>query len=145
MNTGDSRTVIIEELALDTADHPTLFVDLTQLGSLDSLERKSSIVEEGSKYQMTIKFVVQGDSISDLKYIQVFKRQGIEIDKFEHMLGTYLPNEGLPSYIEKLPTEKAPSSELARGSYSVTSRFQDGDKKTHLEFKWTFEIASKRK
>jgi Rho GDP-dissociation inhibitor len=30
---------------------------------------------------------------------------------------------------------------LARGSYSVKSRFIDDDKQVHLEFQWSFNIA----
>ena len=37
--------------------------------------------------------------------------------------------------------EVAPSGMLARGEYSVSSSFVDDDKKTHLQFDWTFEIA----
>lgn len=37
--------------------------------------------------------------------------------------------------------EDAPSSPLARDRYNAISSFVDDDKKTHLSFEWSFEIA----
>jgi len=37
--------------------------------------------------------------------------------------------------------EEAPSGMLARGHYTATSSFVDDDKKTHLKFEWSFDIA----
>ena len=37
--------------------------------------------------------------------------------------------------------EEAPSGMLARGHYVASSSFVDDDKKTHLAFDWSFDIA----
>jgi hypothetical protein len=37
--------------------------------------------------------------------------------------------------------EEAPSGMLARGHYNAISSFVDDDKKKHLEFEWSFDIA----
>ena len=37
--------------------------------------------------------------------------------------------------------EEAPSGMLARGHYNAVSSFVDDDKKKHLEFEWSFDIA----
>ena len=37
--------------------------------------------------------------------------------------------------------EEAPSGMLARGHYTAISSFVDDDKKTHLQFEWSFDIA----
>jgi Rho GDP-dissociation inhibitor len=37
--------------------------------------------------------------------------------------------------------EDAPSGMLARGHYNAVSTFVDDDKKTHLTFEWSFDIA----
>jgi Rho GDP-dissociation inhibitor len=37
--------------------------------------------------------------------------------------------------------EDAPSGMLARGHYNAVSTFVDDDKKKHLEFEWSFDIA----
>lgn len=37
--------------------------------------------------------------------------------------------------------EDAPKGMLARGHYTAVSTFVDDDKKRHLEFEWSFDIA----
>jgi Rho GDP-dissociation inhibitor len=37
--------------------------------------------------------------------------------------------------------EEAPSGMLLRGHYNAISSFVDDDKKKHLEFEWSFDIA----
>lgn len=37
--------------------------------------------------------------------------------------------------------EEAPSGMLARGHYNAISSFVDDDKKSHLQFEWSFDIA----
>lgn len=37
--------------------------------------------------------------------------------------------------------EDAPSGLIARGHYTAVSTFVDDDKKRHLEFEWSFDIA----
>lgn len=37
--------------------------------------------------------------------------------------------------------EEAPSGMLTRGHYNAISSFVDDDKKKHLEFEWSFDIA----
>ena len=37
--------------------------------------------------------------------------------------------------------EEAPSGMLARGHYNAVSSFVDDDKKTHLQFEWSFDLV----
>jgi len=37
--------------------------------------------------------------------------------------------------------EEAPSGMLVRGHYNAISTFVDDDKKEHLKFEWSFDIA----
>lgn len=37
--------------------------------------------------------------------------------------------------------EEAPSGMIARGHYNALSSFVDDDKKVHLHFEWSFNIA----
>ncbi|KAJ1567953.1 hypothetical protein HK405_004160 [Cladochytrium tenue] len=43
-------------------------------------------------------------------------------------------------YEKKFPIEEAPSGMLARGHYTVRSRFIDDDGHVHLEWTWSFDI-----
>ena len=94
-----------------------------------------------------------GGIISGLKYIQVAKRAGLQVDKMEEMVGSYGPSEA--PVVKRFAAEEAPSGEelslpgaryisraaadswvrlrpyapgmLARGSYAVRSRCVDDD------------------
>lgn len=50
-----------------------------------------------------------------------------------------LPRIETDNYI--VAEEDAPSGMLARGHYTAVSTFVDDDKKRHLEFEWSFDIA----
>lgn len=51
----------------------------------------------------------------------------------------------IPSFLSTnqplVQEEEAPSNILARGHYSAISSFVDDDKKEHLKFEWSFNIA----
>lgn len=115
---------------------------------------------------MVVTFKVQHEIISGLSYVQVVKRKGIRVSKDTEMLGSYGPNtDKQPIYTKRckpypcsrcpLPRswqrltassflvheEEAPSGMLARGHYQALSSFVDDDKKVHLKFEWSFDIA----
>lgn len=54
------------------------------------------------------------------------------------MIGSYGPSE--KEYEKKFAVEQAPSGMLARGHYSVRSKFMDDDGNCHLDVSWTFDI-----
>lgn len=45
------------------------------------------------------------------------------------------------TFLITVQEEEAPSGMLARGHYNTVSSFVDDDKKKHLEFEWSFDIA----
>ena len=128
---------------------------------MESLAKKPFTIKEGTTYNMLVKFRVQHELISGLRYLQRIKRGGLPIDKSEEMMGSFLPNTlKNPVYEKKcrfwapllLPhchvnlllcivTEKeAPSGMLYRGHYDVFSRFMDDDRRSHLEFHWSLDV-----
>ncbi|KAK6495453.1 hypothetical protein TWF481_003471 [Arthrobotrys musiformis] len=137
---NDARTVVIEKLALKVEGRPDLEVDFTKT-DISALKNTPFIVKEKAEYRIYIQFRVQHDVISGLRYIQVVKRKGIQVDKTDEMLGSYGPNnEQTRFYSKTLPIEVAPDGLLGRGTYSAKTRFTDDDKKVHLEFDWVIEI-----
>lgn len=91
---------------------------------------------------MKATFVVQHEVLSGLKYVQQVKRKGIPVGKDQEMIGSYPPNTTDRPIHEKIfAPEEAPSGMLVRGRYDAVSKFVDDDKKAHLTFEWTFEIA----
>ncbi|WRT68471.1 uncharacterized protein IL334_005447 [Kwoniella shivajii] len=131
-NAGGSKRVILKTLFLSSPTLPTtISIDLTQpAADLAKLKAKP----------FGITFTVENEIVSGLKYLQVVKRAGINVDKTEAMLGSYGPQD--PAYTKVFASEESPSGMLARsGNYTVRSRVIDDDKHVWLDFEWTFKLA----
>lgn len=138
---NDPRRVVIHELALEVPGREPVVIDLSKAGALEELQKKPFTIKEGAEYSMRVKFQVQHEVISGLRYLQLVKRKGIRVDKSDEMMGSYGPNtKQNPMYEKRFAPEEAPSGMLVRGTYNVLSKFMDDDHNTYLEFNWTFEI-----
>lgn len=135
--------VLIESISLKVDGRPDVTVQLSVPGSLDKLANEPFVIKEGVRYAMVLQFRIQREVVSGLRYLQVVKRKGIRVDKFEEMIGSYGPNKEI--YTKKLAEEEAPSGMLARGQYTARSRFIDDDKLVHLDFEWSIIIAKEWK
>ncbi|KAI5795520.1 rho guanidine dissociation inhibitor [Geopyxis carbonaria] len=138
---GDMRTCVIVELALIIEGRPDVVIDLTKPDAVATLAKTPFTIKEGAEYKMRVKFRVQHEVISGLRYLQLVKRKGVPVDKSDQMMGSYSPNtKENPFYEKTFAEEEAPSGMLFRGSYDAQSKFMDDDGKIHLEFKWAFAI-----
>lgn len=142
---GDKRTVVIVEMALTFPEDPrkeSIVIPLEDAsGNSISKDIKFTIAEK-SVYELQIKFRVQHEIITGLKYLHSVKKAGIRVDKLEEPLGSYAPNTtDKPFYEKSLGAVEAPSGMLARGSYSAVTKFVDDDKTVHLSFPWSFQIT----
>lgn len=54
------------------------------------------------------------------------------------MIGSYGPQR--EPHIKRFQMEQAPSGMMARGSYTVASKFLDDDGNVYLDWEWTFDI-----
>lgn len=142
---GDKRTVVIVEMALVFPENPELDPIIVPLEDKDGATLKTDIkfnIKEKSVYELQIKFRVQHEIITGLKYLHSVKKAGIRVDKLEEPLGSYAPNTTDKPYYEKsFGAVEAPSGMFARGSYSAITKFIDDDKTVHLEFPWSFQIT----
>jgi len=139
---NDPRHCIILSLTMDSEGRPPVTIDLSTKGAETTLKDKPFKIKEGSKFTMSAKFKVQHEVLSGLQYVQVVKRKGIRVSKDQEMIGSYAPStEANPVYTKKFAEEDAPSGMLARGHYTAVSTFIDDDKKQHLAFEWSFDIA----
>ncbi|KAL8279190.1 hypothetical protein RQP46_008446 [Phenoliferia psychrophenolica] len=133
---GGEKNVAMLSLSLvaESRTAGPLVFDLTDADKLASLKKNPVNIKEGSDY------AVSGDVVSGLRYIQVVRRAGINVDKTDAMLGSYGPSA---EPITKLfAAEEAPSGMLARsGTYNVRSRVMDDDKKIYVDFEWSFKLA----
>ncbi|KAG0134323.1 immunoglobulin E-set [Tuber indicum] len=138
---GDPRKVVILQLCLLIGGRPDVVISLDSPAALEKLGDKPFIIKEGAEYRMKVRFRVQHEVISGLRYLQLVKRKGIKVDKSDEMMGSYGPNTSENPYYEKtFSEEEAPSGMIYRGRYDAVSKFMDDDHNTHLEFKWNFDI-----
>ncbi|KAI9862221.1 MAG: hypothetical protein M1824_001602 [Vezdaea acicularis] len=141
---NDPRNVIILSLSLETEGRPDIVVDVSKGDVAKILKENTFKIKEGVTFRMKVKFRVQRELLSGMKYIQVVKRKGIRVAKTQEMLGSYPPNSTVrPHHEAKLAPEEAPSGMLARGLYDAASKFTDDDKITYLAYEWKFEIVKK--
>lgn len=139
---NDPRPCIILSLAMNSAGRDPVVIDLTAPGAVDTLKLHPFTIKEGAKFTMETRFKVQHQILSGLHYVQIVKRKGLRVGKYQEMLGSYVPNtDKKPEYIKRFAEEDAPSGMLARGHYEAVSSFVDDDEKTHLTFTWSFDIA----
>uniref|UniRef100_A0A1D1YB60 Rho GDP-dissociation inhibitor n=1 Tax=Anthurium amnicola TaxID=1678845 RepID=A0A1D1YB60_9ARAE len=138
--TDDPRRVVIQEIALEVAGREDVVLDLSTPELLENVKNNPFTIKEGVEYRMKVKFRVQHEVVSGLKYLQVIKRKGIRVDKTEEMIGSYGPNTTSEPYEKKFMTEEAPSGMLARGHYDAKSKFIDDDGVSHIEWSWSFDI-----
>ncbi|TPX32791.1 hypothetical protein SmJEL517_g04172 [Synchytrium microbalum] len=134
----DPRKVIVFSLTLEVKDRTDVVVDISTPEKLAALKEKPLTIKEGCEYRLKIKFKVQHEVISGLKYLHSVKRMGVRVDKAEEMLGSYGPAP--EPYEKKFLWEEAPAGMMARAHYSVKSKFVDDDNFTHMEWDWSFDI-----
>lgn len=139
---SDPRVCIILSLTMESPGRDPVTIDLSAAGSENTLKNKPFRIKENAKFTMVAKFKVQHEILSGLHYVQVVKRKGIRVSKDSEMIGSYAPNtDKSPTYTKKFQEEEAPGGMMARGHYEATSTFVDDDKKQHLKFEWSFDIA----
>lgn len=138
---NDKRKVVILEMAIHIDGQEPVVYNLEAPNVLEKLRKEPIMIKEKSKYRLVVKFRVQHEIVTGLKYLQSVKRHGIRLDKSQEVCGSYSPNTAEKSFYEKeFATEEAPSGMLARGRYEATSKFVDDDNVTHLVFGWFIEI-----
>lgn len=132
----DPRRVIVQKLGMIVQGRPDVEMDLS--GDITKLKETPMVLKEGTSYRIKIYFYVQREIVSGLKYVQMSYRKGIKVDKSNMMVGSYGPKKELQSYMTA--AEDAPSGLIARGSYTIKSKFTDDDKNDHLSWEWKLDI-----
>lgn len=85
---------------LQVEGRPDIIIDLSQPGQVETLKSKPFTIKEGAKFRMKVRFKVQHQILSGMKYLQVVKRMGIS-SKSQEMIGSYGPNTSEKPYYEK--------------------------------------------
>uniref|UniRef100_A0AAV2KG42 Rho GDP-dissociation inhibitor 1 n=1 Tax=Knipowitschia caucasica TaxID=637954 RepID=A0AAV2KG42_KNICA len=135
MTIVNSPNVLVTSLTLLFNEGcPALTMDLT--GDLSKLP--VFILKEGVQYRIKILFKVNREIVAGLKYYHVTSRKGITVDKDAYMVGSYGPRAEEHEFISSV--EEAPKGMIARGHYTIKSRFIDDDKNVHLAWEWGVHI-----
>ena len=87
---------------------------------------------------MRVKFRVHNDIVYGLKYYNVVKKNGLVVEKYEEIMGSFPPNKSI--HIVSLTPEETPSGFLSKGTYKGKSMFLDNDGIVHMQFEYTFVI-----
>ncbi|OLL21683.1 Rho GDP-dissociation inhibitor [Neolecta irregularis DAH-3] len=145
--------VVIISLAMEVAGRDDVVLDMSNQAAIENLRKTPFTIKEGTMYQLKVKFRIQHDVVSGLRYIQTVKRLGVRVDKCEEMIGSYGPNTNSEPYERKciypssmrlitiVNQEEAPKGMMARGDYEATSAFVDDDCMEHIRFHWAFKIS----
>lgn len=99
-------------------------------------------LKEGSRFQLKLTFNVMHNIVSGLAYSNTVWKAGLQVDQSKGMLGTFAPQR--EPYVHTLEEETTPSGALARGLYSAKLKFEDDDRRCHMELKYSFEIKKSR-
>lgn len=136
---GDSRKVVVISMTLNINGEAPVVINLED-GQTD--QKVNFKIKEKSIYQLSIKFKVQHEIITGLKYLQAVKKAGITVDKIDEPMGSFAPCTNEKPFYEKVFEEvEAPSGFIARGNYNAVSKFVDDDKVVHLIVPWSFQIT----
>eukprot|EP00056_Hartaetosiga_gracilis_P021611 m.25121 g.25121 ORF g.25121 m.25121 type:complete len:188 (+) comp9175_c0_seq1:225-788(+) len=132
--TDDPRRVIVEGMKFHSPDREDLVLDLK--GDLSNLP--NFVIKQGSQFRLKIDFKVQHEVVAGLKYVDAIYRKGIRMMRNNYMLGSYGPKAETQTALT--PWDEMPSGMLARGHYTVKSKFIDDDKEEHLAWEWSFDL-----
>jgi len=80
--------------------------------------------------------MVYNDIAFGLKYCNVVKKNGIVVEKYEEVMGSFAPTK--KEHLIELTPEETPSGFLSRGNYKGKSMFIDNDGNVHMQFEYTF-------
>ncbi|KAK4494137.1 hypothetical protein PRZ48_014435 [Zasmidium cellare] len=139
-NASDKRRVVILSLGLEVEGRSDIIIDLQKPGALEDLKNHPFTIKEGAVFRMKVRFQVQHQVLSGLKYVQVVKRMGVK-QKMQEMIGSYSPNTtDKTEYEKKFEPDTAPSGMVGRGHYNAVSKFVDDDNQDHLSFEWSFDV-----
>ncbi|XP_072167833.1 rho GDP-dissociation inhibitor 1-like [Diadema setosum] len=130
------NNVLVKQMIFRTDGREDITIDLT--GDVSKLKQKPIVIKEGVEYCIVIKFRVQREIVAGLRYYQETFRKGIKVDKSSFMVGSYGPKTEFQEYTTK--KDEAPKGMIARGHYTIKSKFFDDDKNIYLEWEWSFDI-----
>ncbi|KAI3381594.1 hypothetical protein SNEBB_002774 [Seison nebaliae] len=120
---NDKRNVIPESITLMINDHEDINFDLK---SKDLFTNKTTVrLKEASIFRMRIKFYIQRDLVTGLKYKQNLYKGPLKVDSTTYMIGSRAPKQFLQEYVgneEELPSGSEDIAELIENIINPKSK-----------------------
>ncbi|OQR81610.1 rho GDP-dissociation inhibitor [Thraustotheca clavata] len=137
----DSRQVVVEEFKVVFEDNrQDIVYHLDTDDGIAHLMNTPFSMEEGVKYKFAIRFRVNREIVSGLRFQNKVKKHLLAV-KEEIVLGSYAPQS--TSYEFLFPRHQwteSPSGMLYRGKYRAECKFIDSENTEHLSFSYSFDI-----
>jgi len=140
----DPRRVVISELTIICEGRPDgdIVYKFENKEQLAKMKDTPFVLKEGCRYKVQIRFRVQHELVTGLKYLNTAYRKGIKVGKEETMIGSYAP-QAVPHVVtipDKGQWDEAPKGLIARGKYKANCKFIDDDGVCHLEYDYYFSL-----
>ena len=100
--------------------------------------RAGYTMKEGLTFRTNVRFYVQREIVTGLRYISHVKRMGVRVYEANEVMGSFAPR--MEPYEHLLPEEEVPSGFLGRGSYTAKTKLIDDDGNIHCEIDHSFEV-----
>ena len=97
-------------------------------------------LKEGIDIKLKLRFIVENQIVSGLKFVNATKRAGMTVDKEESVLGSYGPNAEPQEWTSR-NIVGVPSGMLGRGTYTSMVRLTDDSGNEWLSFPQKFKVT----
>eukprot|EP01028_Stygiella_incarcerata_P013057 TRINITY_DN81115_c0_g1_i1.p1 TRINITY_DN81115_c0_g1~~TRINITY_DN81115_c0_g1_i1.p1 ORF type:complete len:207 (+),score=76.00 TRINITY_DN81115_c0_g1_i1:102-722(+) len=134
----DPRSVVFDEMEFVFEGRPSVKFPLRTPEDLKKLEESTVVLKEGCVYHVILRFWVQREIVSGLKYIGSVKKKSFRVRKDKAMIGSFAPTKDRIEY--KFEETTAPSGFMQRGTVKVQGQYTDDDKSEHLKVNYSVQI-----
>jgi Rho GDP-dissociation inhibitor len=134
----DSRSVVFDDMEFVFAGRPSVKFSLRTPEDLKKLEESTVVLKEGCVYHVILRFWVQREIVSGLKYKGSVKKKGFCVRTDKAMIGSFAPTKDLIEY--KFEETTAPTGFLHRGTVKVQGLYTDDDKSEYLKVNYSVQV-----
>lgn len=132
---NDTRHCIVESITLVFPGRPPIVINPFD----KNLKAKPYTFKEGVNFKTVIKFFIQHEIVSGLRFSNKIYKHSFKVDSRQDMLGSFAPQ--LKAYEITMPEDTTPSGYMGRGNYTAKCKIIDDDKTKHCAFEYAFVVA----
>ena len=94
-------------------------------GEEQKVDPEKFYMKEASTFHTRVTFKVHNDIVYGLKFANIVKKMGMQVDKSEEILGTFAPTD--EPHVAELESSSTPEGWLKRGDYAGKAMILDSD------------------